>query len=53
MLPAIRLVHRGGKMNGNRNGTTALELVLSWGFIGLPLARGEAETIMNAMKLFK
>jgi hypothetical protein len=39
-------------MNGNRKGTTTLELVLAWGFVGIPLAWGVAETIVNAMKLF-
>jgi hypothetical protein len=39
-------------MNGKRKGTTALELVLAWGFVGIPLAWGVAETIVNATKLF-
>lgn len=36
-----------------RNGTTALELMLAWGFVGIPLAWGVAETIANAIKLFQ
>jgi hypothetical protein len=36
----------------SRNGTTILQLVLAWGFVGIPLAWGVAETITNAMKLF-
>jgi hypothetical protein len=40
-------------MRGNRKGTTAVELVLAWGFVGIPLAWGVAETIVNAMKLFQ
>ncbi len=38
--------------NANQNGTTALHLVLAWGFVGIPLLWGVAETITNAMKLF-
>ncbi len=37
----------------NQNGTTLLQLVLAWGFVGIPLAWGVAETITNAMKLFQ
>lgn len=37
----------------NQNGTTILQLVLAWGFVGIPLAWGVAETITNAMKLFQ
>jgi hypothetical protein len=36
----------------SQNGTTILQLVLAWGFVGIPLAWGVAETITNAMKLF-
>jgi hypothetical protein len=36
----------------NQNGTTALNLVLAWGFVGIPLAWGVIQTIINAMKLF-
>jgi hypothetical protein len=36
----------------NQNGTAAWQLVLAWGFVGIPLAWGVAETITNALKLF-
>jgi hypothetical protein len=29
-----------------------LKLLLAWGFVGIPLLWGVAETIQNAMKLF-
>jgi hypothetical protein len=29
-----------------------LKLALAWGFVGIPLAWGVIETIINAMKLF-
>ena len=35
-----------------QNGTTALHLVLAWGWVGIPLAWGVWETVLNAMKLF-
>ena len=28
------------------------QLILAWGFVGIPLAWGVIETIINAMKLF-
>jgi hypothetical protein len=39
--------------NENPTGTTVLQLVLAWGFVGIPLAWGVAQTIANAMKLFQ
>jgi hypothetical protein len=30
-----------------------LKLVLAWGFVGIPLAWGVIETIINATKLFR
>jgi hypothetical protein len=39
--------------NANRNGTSTWQLVLAWGFVGIPLAWGVAETIANSMKLFQ
>lgn len=30
-----------------------LQLILAWGFVGIPLAWGIIETLNNAMKLFK
>ena len=36
-----------------RNDTTALHLVLAWGWVGIPLAWGVWETVLSAMKLFQ
>jgi hypothetical protein len=36
-----------------QNGTTTLQLVLAWGFVGIPLIWGVLETLANAMKLFQ
>jgi hypothetical protein len=36
-----------------QNGTTTLHLVLAWGWVGIPLAWGVWETVLNAMKLFQ
>jgi hypothetical protein len=33
--------------------TTALELALAWGFVGIPLAWGVMQTVLNALKLFQ
>ena len=30
-----------------------LKLVLAWGFVGIPLAWGVYETLLNALKLFQ
>ena len=38
--------------NANQNGTQAWQLVLAWGFVGIPLLWGVSQTIANAMKLF-
>ena len=38
--------------SANRNGTSTVQLVLAWGFVGIPLLWGVAQTITNAMKLF-
>ena len=35
------------------NGTTALQLVLAWGFVGIPLAWGVIQTLLNAIKAFQ
>jgi hypothetical protein len=35
------------------NGTTALQLLLAWGFVGIPLAWGVIQTVLNALKLFQ
>jgi hypothetical protein len=34
-------------------GTTSLHLLLAWGFVGLPLAWGVSQTVVNALKLFQ
>ena len=33
--------------------TTTLQLVLAWGFVGIPLVLGVLQTLVNAMKLFQ
>jgi len=33
--------------------TTSLDLLLAWGFVGIPLAWGVVETLLNALKLFE
>lgn len=37
----------------SQNGTTPLQLVLAWGFVGIPLALGVLQTLINSMKLFQ
>jgi len=39
--------------SANQSGTPAWQLVLAWGFVGIPLCWGVAQTIVNAMKLFQ
>jgi hypothetical protein len=39
--------------DGNHNGTTTLQLVLAWGFVGIPLTWGVLQTLINSMKLFQ
>jgi hypothetical protein len=34
-------------------GTTPFQLVLAWGFVGVPLAWGIVQTLINALKLFR
>jgi len=36
-----------------QDGTTALHLILAWGWVGIPLAWGVIQTLQNAMKLFQ
>jgi hypothetical protein len=36
----------------NQDGTNTIQLVLAWGFVGIPLALGVLQTLINAMKLF-
>ncbi len=38
--------------NENQSGSNTLQLILAWGFVGIPLAWGVIQTIENAMKLF-
>jgi hypothetical protein len=43
-------------MNLDDNGdgaTTPIELVLAWGFVGIPLLWGIYGTLVNALKLFQ
>jgi hypothetical protein len=39
--------------SNEQNGTTTLQLVLAWGFVGIPLTLGVLQTLINAMKLFQ
>ncbi len=37
----------------NADGTSPVHLILAWGFVGIPLAWGVIETLLNALKLFQ
>lgn len=39
-------------MATQNQGTTPIQLVLAWGFVGIPLILGVTQTIINASKLF-
>jgi hypothetical protein len=39
-------------MVARTQGTTSVHLILAWGFVGIPLAWGVIETLLNALKLF-
>jgi hypothetical protein len=39
--------------NQTRTGTTTLQLVLAWAFVGIPLTLGVIQTLINSMKLFQ
>jgi hypothetical protein len=40
--------------NANQQvGTTTLQLVLAWAFVGVPLTLSVIQTLINAMKLFQ
>jgi len=39
--------------NGTQEGTTSLQLILAWGFVGIPLILGVLQTLINSMKLFQ
>ena len=43
---------RGRAMSNNASGN-GLKLVLAWGFVGIPLAWGVIQTLLNALKLFQ
>ena len=36
-----------------QTGTTTLQLVLAWAFVGIPLTLGVIQTLINSMKLFQ
>ncbi len=38
--------------DSEHGGTTTIQLVLAWGFVGIPLIWGVFGTLQNAMKLF-
>ena len=38
---------------GEHQKTTTLQLVLAWGFVGIPLVFGVVQTLINSMKLFQ
>jgi len=38
--------------NTERSGTSRLQLILAWGFVGIPLLAGVTQTIINASQLF-
>ena len=38
--------------DNEHEGTTTIQLVLAWGFVGIPLIWGVFGTLQNAMKLF-
>ena len=40
-------------MSNQTSGSNAVQLLLAWGFVGIPLIWGVAQTIANAMKLFQ
>jgi hypothetical protein len=33
--------------------TTPLQLMLAWGFVGIPLVLGVLQTLVNSMQLFR
>jgi hypothetical protein len=36
-----------------QGGTTVLQLVLAWAFVGIPLTLGVIQTLLNSLKLFQ
>ena len=39
--------------SAEQNGTSTIQLVMAWGFVGIPLLWGVLQTLSNAMKLFQ
>jgi hypothetical protein len=39
--------------NTRQDDSTVVKLALAWGFVGIPLAWGVIQTLINAMKLFQ
>jgi hypothetical protein len=37
----------------DRSTASSLRLLLAWGFVGIPLAWGVVQTLLNALKLFQ
>ncbi len=40
-------------MTMQQQATTTWQIVLAWGFVGIPLTWGVLQTLINAMKLFQ
>jgi len=40
-------------MTTQQQGTQTWQLVVAWGFVGIPLTWGVLQTLVNAMKLFQ
>ena len=40
-------------MQDTQERTTPLQLILAWGFVGIPLVLGVLQTLINSMKLFQ
>lgn len=40
-------------MRHHSTSSNALKLVLAWGFVGIPLAWGVVQTLVNALKAFQ
>ncbi|WP_274533342.1 MFS transporter small subunit [Mesorhizobium sp. Root552] len=40
-------------MQSNDSQTTKAQLVMAWGFVGIPLLWGISQTLLNALQLFK
>ena len=51
-LRASRLAPKENNTMQAQETSMGLKLALAWGFVGIPLAWGVIETIINAMKLF-